>query len=208
MEKQMNKKPIYKVSATLVNSWLYYLRYPTDEKLEEFKELIRGNFVENEYVLKGRLFEQSVFDGKEGKLSEVVKDTLIQQWGKPLYISFPSEDFSIRLSGKADSVDNLKNRIYDIKRTGKYNYNNFSDSSTCQHSFYFKIFPNIKDFYYLIAEGRGEEVDRVIVEHKQRPSEEDLNRKVMDYITGVLTFVKEIGMWEEFKTHQRYKGAY
>lgn len=204
----MNRKPIYKVSATLVNSWLYYLKYPSDEKLEEFKNLIRGIFVENEFILRGRNYEQEVFEGKQGDISKLVEGTLIQKWGKPAYISFVNEGFSVRVAGKADSVDNITSRIYDIKRTNRYHKNNFSDNSTCQHYFYFKLFPNIKDFYYVVAEGKGDSVEHVHIEHKKRPPEEELNKKVLDYIKGVLTFVKEIGMWEEFKKYQSYKGAY
>lgn len=207
MEKQMNKKPIYKISATIVNSWLFYLGNPTDKNLDSFKDLIRGKFTENEFVVRGREYEQSVFDGKEGNVSKLVEGTLIQKWGPSSYIQFSNEGFSIRLSGKADSVDTVKSRIYDIKRTNRYDPNYYTDSSTCQHHFYFKLFSTIQDFYYVIAEGK-EEVEAIHIEHKKRPSEEDLNKKVMDYLKGVITFIKEIGMWEEFKKYQEYKGAY
>lgn len=204
----MNERPVYKLSATMINSWLYYINNPSEEQFDKLRKTVSGIFEDNEWTIRGKEFEQEVFDGKHGKLSELVKDNLTQKWGKPYYISMPLEGYSFRISGKADIVDNLKSRIYDIKRVNTYYNNKYSDQSTCQHYIYLKLFPHIKDFYYVVAEGKKDTVDKVHVIRKPRPVEKALEDKLEEYVVGFVSFLKDKGLWEDFTKHNLYKGAY
>lgn len=204
----MNQKPVYKLSASMINAWLYYINNPSEEQFEKLRDTVQGKFEENEWTLRGKLFEQEVFDGKHSKLYGLVKDNLIQKWGKPYYVSMPLEGYSFRIAGKADIVDNLKSRIYDIKRVNYHDTNKYSDQSTCQHYMYLKLFPHIKDFYYVVAEGKKDVVSDFHIVHKPRPPEKELENRLQEYITGFVKFIKDKGLWEDFIENNRYKGAY
>lgn len=206
--KPQQSLPIYKVSATLVNSWLYFNKYPTEKNLESFKNLVNGIFEDNIYLERGRRYETEVKEGKHGKVSELIAGKIWQPWGTSVYVTFPKEKFSIRISGKADIVSIDNKIIYDLKRVSKWHPNKYDDGNTCQHYFYFKLFPQAENFYYVAAIGETETVEDIKIIQKLRPNEETLNRIITDYIKGVLTFIREIDMWDNFTKNQQYKGAY
>ena len=187
----MDQKPTYKVSATIVNSYLYYKQFPSDQSKQSFEDTLNKVFKSNKWTERGNRFEQEVFEGKHGKLSQLVSKLPKQQWGNKT-LEFP--EFKIFLSGKLDVFDPTKKRIYDIKRTDVFKEATYNNS--VQHLFYLYLFPDVTNFYYLVAEGPDDTITDIHIVDKPRP--EALEDTVKKVITDFIDFLKENNYWETF----------
>lgn len=171
----------------------------TEKSLESLKNNIIGKFVTTEAIEQGFKYEEEVFAGKHGKISKLVKDLEKQKWGSKI---IDCGDFYIRLSGKVDVIDTERKIIYDIKHTSNYNPKHYLDS--IQHYYYFYLFPEIEDFYYLVAQAKNKEDVKVL--HVKRPPEQELQEKVKESITTIIEGLKEFDLLETFKKYKLYKG--
>lgn len=195
------KKPIYNLSASIINTYLFYLKFPTEDSFQSVINRVNKVFIPNKYFDRGNIYEQEVFEGKHGKVSQVVQPLAKQVWGNT-YIEFP--EYIVFLSGKVDAIDIVNNRIFDLKRTNKLYEDSYKES--VQHYFYFYLFPKIKDFYYLIAEGK-EKIEEHHIVHIERPSQEELEEKVKSYIDDFFLFLKQSNLWEAFTINHKHKGG-
>jgi hypothetical protein len=193
-------KPTYKVSASLVNAYIYLRDNPSERVFNEFKDRLQNIYPDNNFLQRGLDFEEEVFDGKHGKLSELVKDLDKQVFaGKTLDFN----DFMVRISGKLDVIDKTKKRIYDIKRVSKVSNTKYDTS--VQHLFYFYIMPEMEDFYYLVV--AGDDVLKEKVLYYKRPAEKDLEELVVSAIEEFFSFLKKENLWETYTQNNQYKGA-
>lgn len=196
---EQTNKPTYKVSPTLINSYRYYRENKSEKAFQELKDTIMHVFKTNKYIKRGIKFEDEVFAGQHGKLSELVKDLPSQKWGS---VTLDFGDFNIRISGKLDAIDEAKKRIYDVKRVDKFSEDKYDNS--VQHLYYLYLFPEIEHFYYLVASGKGDVVDGFHVIEKSRP--DDLQKQVFDSITEFINFLKDNNLWELYTSTNEYKG--
>lgn len=191
-------KPVYKISASLLNSYYYYLSNPTDANYESFVKRIKNIYETNVYLERGLKFEEEVFEGKHGKLSELVKDLPQQVWANR---TIETEEFNILISGKIDVLDKEKKRIFDIKRVTEFKNNKYDNDM--QHILYFYIMPEIQDFYYLVA--AGEKIITNEIAHYKRPSERELEDIVMHNINNFYRFLREKNLWETYTEFYKAK---
>lgn len=193
-------KPTYKVSASLVNSYIYLRDNPSEKGFNEFRDRLQNIYPDNKFLQRGLDFEEEVFDGKHGKLSELVKDLDKQVFaGKTIEL----DDVLVRISGKLDVVDWDKKRIYDIKRVSKVSNTKYDTS--VQHLFYFYIMPGMEDFYYLVVAGNDVLKEKVL--YYKRPPEKELEEKVFYIIEEFFDFLKYENLWELYTQNNKYKGA-
>lgn len=191
------------MSVSPINKWKYFLETRKDGTIEELRDYINGVFVTNPYFERGLKYEEEVYAGKHGKVSELVKDMEKQQWHSRI-IEF--EDFNIRLAGQSDAIDRENLRLIDIKRVDWFKKTKYDYSF--QHTLYLYLNPDIKDFYYVVVAGKNNKITGEHIIHKKRPSDEELEKEVMDTITGFIAFLKENDLWELYKEKQQYQYKY
>lgn len=195
----MPANEIYKISASLLNSWIYYKNNESEKTFEDFLKTLKGEFKTNRWIQRGNRFESDVTEGKHGKLSQLVAELPKQQWcSKTVEV----DGIKIKISGKLDAIDRDKKRIYDIKRTNDFFDTKYDDST--QHLLYLYLNPDIDDFYYLVASGQTNENIEFNVIHKKRP--ENLEILVFSIIKDFFKFLKENGLWATYIKFQKTKG--
>lgn len=201
---EVKKKPTYKLSSSLLNSYLYYKKNPCKKNIDSIANYLNGEFASTDYTKRGLTYEDEVFEGKHGSMSELVKALPRNTWSNLL---LKRDEFNIYLSGKRDAVDNSRQRIYDIKRVNEYKPENFSDSSTVQHLFYFILDKDKQEFYYLLAVSKTmtnnpEDIIFKVIP-KQRPEESELEQLVNNSIDEFFNFLKEQNLWQLFTSTQK-----
>lgn len=196
---EQTNKPTYRVSPTLINSYRYYKNNKSEKTFQELKDTITHVFKTNKYIKRGMKFEDEVFAGQHGKLSELVEGLPSQTWGST---TLDFGDFNIKISGKLDAIDESKKRIYDVKRVDVFSENKYDNS--VQHLYYLYLFPEMEHFYYLVASGKSDTVDGFHVIDKPRTN--DLEKQVYDSITEFINFLKDNDLWELYTSTNEYKG--
>lgn len=140
--------PTYKITATLLNSWLYYLS--SNQPLEEFLKVLKKEPMEDEkgYLQRGLEFENEVLNKNITEINNVLKDMRCYQLKKhkDLNVKIDNDIINIRVVGVADFI--YKNCVFDIKRVSIYNLGHYLTDTT-QHYIYSMLF-NVKHFKYLI----------------------------------------------------------
>jgi hypothetical protein len=192
-------KPAYKISASLLNNFAFYQKFPSAETFKSVKENLVSVYRDTPATLEGKRFEQEVFEGKKGRLSDLFTGLELQKWYNTT-IDFG--DFNVRISGKMDGVRKDESSIFDLKRVKKYYKGKYKTS--VQHLLYFYINPKAETFYY-IAVTPDEEVH---IEHYKRPDNEKLNKQVLDIINDYFRFLKENGLWETYTENQKSKANF
>jgi len=203
---EQKKKPTYKLSPSLVNSYLYYKQNPTQKNLQSVINYLEGKFESNKYFERGLAYEDEVFEGKHGKMSTLVKDLPRDTW-KNLLIEM--EDFNIYLSGKRDAVDDSRKIIYDIKRVNKAGPDSYNDDITVQHLYYFMLDEDKEMFYYLLAvsptmTNNPQDITFKVIP-KTRPNKEELKKLVDNSINEFIEFLKEKNLWQLYTSTQKTK---
>ena len=127
-------KPAYKVSASLINSYLNMRtsKYPNSTK--QFIDTLNRIPLKPNYALKrGNAFEDAVTKYRSEPFYEIaVKcDTQVSITKE---IPMIEEDFDIRLVGFMDFVTKDRKIIYDTKRVNKWSDEKYDMS--VQHDFY------------------------------------------------------------------------
>lgn len=167
---QVPKKEAYvRITATLLNSWAniwncedYVVESDNDtisyedkvalareKATQEFIDLLnRKPIPDNEYMQRGREFEDLVCSGKDDEFSPIVDNGAFQVLGtKKVVIA----GVKVLLYGILDVLKAA--RINDIKRVTKYSYPKYKKS--LQHPLYLELFPETLDFTYLVRDDRG-----------------------------------------------------
>jgi hypothetical protein len=115
----MSKKEVYKVSASLINSYLNMLSNKYQDSAEQFINTLKRIPLKDSYVLKrGNAFEKAVTKFK----SEPFYDTVIKcdtQFPIKKDIPLPNEDFDVKLVGFIDFITKDRKIIYDTKRVNE-----------------------------------------------------------------------------------------
>jgi len=150
---------MYKITHSLLSSWQYATSEDAREgAFDDFLRTLRGEpFEPTEAMLKGRRFEEAVnrlvADGAPPieDNDAVVDIAKIVQGGAPQVRG----EKGLLINGQkfllVGVADYLKaGTIYDIKRTSRYEYGKYQDST--QHPAYFELFP-ASAFVYLIFDG-------------------------------------------------------
>lgn len=190
---------IYKISASLLNSWIYYEANQSEKTYDDFLKSLKGEFKTNRWINRGNKFESEVSEGKHGKLSELVKDLPKQVWCNKI---IELDGLRIKISGKLDAIDESKKRIYDVKRVNEFSEDKYDYSA--QHILYFYLNPDIEDFYYLVASGVTNENIEFNVIHKKRP--ENVENLVFSIIRKFFNFLKANNLWTVYTEFQKAKG--
>lgn len=194
-------KQTYKMSASLINSWKYYLEHPTKNSLESVKQSVNNVFKTNKWIVRGKKFETSVYNGEYEILKPLLENAEQEAWCSD---TIDMGDFFIRFSGRTDLINKDKKLIIDIKRVDQFSVDKYDYSF--QHTIYFYLNPDITDFVYLVVSGKDGEEEKINVIHKKRPDKEALDKLVMDHVNGFIAFLKEKDLWEAYKNNQKYKG--
>lgn len=184
----------YRLSATLVNSWLYYLKNKTPQQFEKFKDDLQNKFVPNKWTRRGVKFEQEVNEGKHGMLSKLIMPLEKQTKLRKL---IHAAGLDIEIVGKPDAIDSARQRIYDIKRVDVFSADKYDDN--VQHLFYFFLHDQIQEFYYLVVDGEGDKINKQNVIMFTRPNDVDLQVLVEQYATGFINFLIENDLLETYK---------
>lgn len=173
METKLNSSKGYLITPSLLNSWLWIWQSQKEvttndsdtisyedkqddariKALESFSNAIKKiQLPPNKYMIAGNQFEKDCYDGKTC-FSEIIKDGEFQMKGRKLVTI---DGIKFLLYGRLDVLKGDK--IYDIKRVIKYKKPKYAWS--VQHDFYMDLFPNAKEFYYLIWDGTNRHIER------------------------------------------------
>jgi hypothetical protein len=211
----LHQQPIndtyYRVTATLLNSWLrifdidkYVFENENDkmcleDKIAEKREEAYNQFVDllyrkpvpdNEYMEKGREYEKYVYDGLDDEFSPIVANGAFQvTLTKKVII----DDVPILLYGVLDCLK--AGRITDIKRVGRYTP--FKYKTSAQHPMYLYLVPNALDFTYLICDDRNHHY----YENYERQNCVDIIHIVSDFIK----YLKSHELFEIYTTYWKAK---
>jgi hypothetical protein len=156
----------YRVTATLLNSWqrIFDAKYDVKEsekdeisfeakvqtemenRTEEFINLLkRIPTPDNEYMRKGREFENIVCTGGDPEFSPIVNNGAFQV---TVQREVDIDGVPLTLYGVLDVLK--AGRIMDIKRVVRYSCGKYKNSH--QHSMYLYLVPEALDFTYLICD--------------------------------------------------------
>lgn len=193
----MSDKPTYKISASLLNNYFYYLNNPSNKTFESLVKRLKNVFETNFFMERGNRFEDEVFKGEHGSMSELVKDLPKQVWASKIV---ERDEYNIRIAGIMDVIDEDKKIIYDIKRVSKFTKDKYDNST--QHLIYFYLRPEMNDFYYLAAVGR-KDIESKEVAHYKKPKDKDIEKTVLHIIDNFYTFLKENNLWETYTSNQQ-----
>ncbi len=150
------------VTATLLNSWLYYLK-----SREEYEEQAREDFLNclnkiktepTEAMQRGIDFENAVHtcdvlntvcedDDTVNEITGYIKDGL---WQETVSKHIDIDGLDVLVYGKADVIK--MDTVYDIKRVSKYKIGKYSKS--VQHLFYLYC-SGLPTFKYLVSNGKS-----------------------------------------------------
>ena len=195
-------KPTYKISASLLNSYIYYKSNPSKKNFDGFVKRLNGVFETNYFLERGIKFEEEVFAGLHGELSDLVKDLPKQVWVNK---TIELKDYNIKISGQIDVLDEERKRIYDIKRISKFTEDKYDTSA--QHLIYFYLRPDVQNFYYLAAVDSNESEDGYInkVAYYKRPEDRQIEQKLFGLIKEFYDFLKENNLWQTYTENQKAK---
>lgn len=196
------KKPTYKLSASLIGSYLYHMATHRDYSREGLLNSLKGIYVENKWTKRGNKFEREVSGGQHPYISDLLDPLEKQVWGKKYFLE--TKDFKLQISGKADAYDKKNKIIYDTKRVDRYFEGKYSEDNTIQHLFYFLLFPEAKKFVYLVAYGKGDKVDGYteVVEHRPK-TEKELLDKILKVVVDFISYLNYKGLWSTYTEYQK-----
>ena len=198
------KREIYKVSASLINSYLNMKTGKYDNSTEQFLDTLKRIPLPESYALKrGNAFEEAVTKFRSEPFYDTVKKCDKQVPIKK-DIPMPDEEFDIRLVGYIDFASKDRKIIYDTKRVNNWNDEKYDFS--VQHDFYLWAVPESKQFFYLVGSGPKWVSDEYYeVEYGKSPHEE-LEKRCLDIIYEFINYLKNNNLLETYKTY--YNNSY
>lgn len=171
------KKPLYKITATLLNSWNYIYQAKPDYQKEAYdsfvKYLNRIKEPPNFFMRRGLKFEDDCYNGQVPIISDVIRDGAFQVYAEK---EINVDGYEIRLLGYLDVLK--EGIIYDIKRVNRYDLQKYYGSY--QHPIYFELIPEATSFVYLIGAGSGQYVN-VYTEEYLREESVDLKEVIRKF---------------------------
>lgn len=185
----------YLITHSLLNAWLWYMVYQGEDENKAYQEfkatLERKPFLDNVYMESGRNFEEDIKLYSEGLplkprfftkqerrdsyykcVREVSGMIGAGTWGCKGYqdIIIGGQDYLIY--GKTDILKGPL--IIDIKFTKNYQTGKFKNFP--QHKVYFRCFPGVKKFIYLVSDGKD-----VFKEQYMREGTESIDSLISDF---------------------------
>lgn len=154
----------YLITASLLNAfeWFYILSDKENSK-EEFIKTLKKEYSEpNEAMKAGIKFENDImsycndeyysqdndYDCCVKEIGDIVKGGTWQVSGKK---DIAINNINYLLYGKADVLKIFT--IYDIKFSKSFDEGKYKEST--QHKLYFNIFPEMREFVYLVSDGKN-----------------------------------------------------
>lgn len=189
----------YKVSASLINSYLNMRakRYPNSE--QQFLDSLERIPLKDSYALKrGNAFEKAVWKYESEPFHGVVKgcDTQIfVEKGIPLV----EEDFDLKLVGFMDFATKDRKIIYDTKRVNKWSDEKYD--SSVQHDFYLWAVPESEKFFYLVGSGTSWKSDEYFEVEYGKPTPDELEKRCLDVIQDFVSYLKSNDLLDTYKKH-------
>ena len=198
------KRETYKVSASLINSYLNMKSKKYQDSTEQFLNILKRIPLPDSYALKrGNAFEIAVTKYRNEPFYETVKNCDKQV---PIKKDIPmaDEDFDLKLVGFIDFASKDRKFIYDTKRVNSWNDEKYDYS--VQHDFYLWAVPESERFFYLVGSGPKWVSDEYYeVEYAKSPNKE-LEQRCLDIIKEFLDYLKKNDLLEIYKTH--YNNSY
>ena len=197
---------MYKITHSLLNAWEYATgEYADEDSLEEFKRTLRCEPIpKSNAMIMGNEFESNVtFFAKHNQFQQPTatytkaEQLAIKTFGDKLRGAVPQVratkelrimEMNFKLVGVADFVK--AGVIYDTKRVMRYEYGKYFSST--QHPMYFELFPEARQFTYLIFNG-------------QNALEETYLRKDAEPIElAIRRFIRDMRGIGELETYKKY----
>lgn len=214
ISKLIKKEPRYRVTATLLNSWQRIFDAKDDvkesendtisyedkvlaemekRKLEFINLLNRLPVEDNEYMRKGREYENLVCNGGEPEFSPIVEGGAFQV---ALIKDVMIDNVPIRLYGVLDVLKG--GRIMDIKRVVRYQTHKYKKSH--QHPMYLFLVPEAIDFTYLICDDNIDsknEEKRETAHHYENYIRENCE-DILQVVSQFLSWLKVNNLFDTF----------
>lgn len=193
------------VTATLINSWLYYLKsreeYEQQAKEGFFNCLNKVKTEPTEAMQRGIDFENAVHscdvlnticedDDTVNEITDYIKGGL---WQETVTKHMDIDGLNVLIYGKADVIK--MDTIYDIKRVSTYDIGKYTHSS--QHLFYLYC-TGLPVFKYLVSDGNN-----VFVE--TYTAGEGTPKLVKSVITEFFNWLKRAELFDTYL--ENWKGA-
>lgn len=197
---------MFKITHSLLGAWDYATgEYATDDSLEEFKHTLRREpHKQSAAAAQGQEFEDNVtFYAKHGQFLQPTatytraEQLAIKTFGDKLRGAVPQiktskviriMEMDFKLVGVADFVK--AGVIYDTKRVQRYEYGKYFKST--QHPMYFELFPEARQFTYLIFNGQD-----ALEETYQRRDAEPIE-------LAIRRFIRDMRSFGELDTYKKY----
>lgn len=199
---QETKREMYKISATMINSYLNMLNKTYSDSEESFLRVLRREPMETNYFInRGNAFEKAVVTYK----TEPFYNTLID-CDKNVYIEkevdFPDEEFDIVLLGYIDFISKDRKIIYDTKRVQSWTDDKYEQS--VQHDFYLWAVPESEEFRYMVGSGKKWISDEYFEVLHTKDSNENLELKFRELTNSLLNYLKENNLMDDYKKNHRF----
>ena len=193
------KRNIYKVSPTLLNSYLNMKNKKYPNSTESFMDTLKRVPLKMNYALeRGNDFEKRVMKYKSEPFHAIIKDCDTQVYVEK-FINLPDESFDIKMLGFADFVSKDRKIVYDTKRVNYWNDEKYDAS--VQHDFYMWAIPESETFYYLVGEGKKWISTGYYQVEYPKLKDEETEKLFRDLISEFLTFLKENNLLDIYKEH-------
>lgn len=199
------RTPFYRITATLLNSWQRIFDAASEvkesendtisfeEKIEKEQSKRYEEFVnvlkrvpvsDNEYMKRGREYEQEVCEGKDPFFSPIIENGAFQVTLKK---EVTVNNMPILLYGVLDVLK--AGKIFDIKRVVHYKSAKYKKSH--QHPMYLFLSPSSIDFTYIILDDKGSRH----IERYERCNCED----ILEVVSEFLNWLESQDLLEVFK---------
>ena len=186
------------VSASLLNGWAYIWEAYNEEYAlkakEEFIDRIKGKpFEPTEAMQRGIDFEELAVAGQIPEISPIIAGGQHQVWATRI---IEVDGIKVQLRGFLDTLK--AGVIYDIKRTGQYEYPKYRTSY--QHHIYFLLVPAAKRFEYLVGSGTTKEAyNKYVYFHREVYYNDGTSEQIIkNAIRGFWEWLKLHGVWEDY----------
>lgn len=193
------KRNIYKVSPSLLNSYLNMKNKKYPNSTESFMDTLKRIPLKMNYVLeRGNDFENRVTKYKSEPFHAVIKGCDTQVYVEKI-INLPDEFFDVKMLGFVDFVSKDRKLVYDTKRVNYWNDEKYDAS--VQHDFYMWAIPESETFYYLVGEGKKWISTGYYQVEYPKLKDEETEKLFRDLISEFLTFLKENDLLDIYKEH-------
>jgi len=188
------QKPLYKITASLLNSWENIFNCDVDDEISArdffIKTLKRERFYPSLELLRTVDFIKQCEQMNYAPISYIIKDGQFKvRVGKDYII----DDVNVRVLGYLDVLK--QGSIYDIKRVTEYNLQDYFKDY--KHHIYFALVPDATEFEYLIADGYNDDEITLYTEKYYRE-----NAKNIEMIIKVFfSWLEDVNLFDTYKKY-------